>query len=92
MASAWIPTTTTGPIPGSTTGPACSPARACRCVLRTKMDMFDVYQATTQMTDESGQTYPFTIDTLLEQALGRRAITAFSPPTCTPMLALAAPM
>ncbi len=30
----------------------------------------DVYQATTQMTDESGQTYPFTIDTLLDNALG----------------------
>jgi hypothetical protein len=32
--------------------------------------IFDVYQATTQMTDESGQTYPFTIDTLLDRALG----------------------
>ncbi len=32
--------------------------------------MVDVYQATTQMTDESGQTYPFTIDTLLNRALG----------------------
>jgi hypothetical protein len=32
--------------------------------------MFDVYQATTQMTDESGQTYPHTIDTLLNRALG----------------------
>jgi hypothetical protein len=30
----------------------------------------DVYQATTQMTDESGQTYPFTINTLLNRALG----------------------
>lgn len=30
----------------------------------------DVYQAATQMTDESGQTYPFTIDTLLDNALG----------------------
>ena len=30
----------------------------------------DVYQATTQMTDESGQTYPFTADTLLDRALG----------------------
>ena len=30
----------------------------------------DVYQATTQMTDESGQTYPFTIDRLLNRALG----------------------
>ena len=32
--------------------------------------MIDVYQAATQMTDESGQTYPFTIDTLLDRALG----------------------
>ncbi len=30
----------------------------------------DVYQAATQMTDESGQTFPFTIDTLLDNALG----------------------
>lgn len=32
--------------------------------------IIDVYQATTQMTDESGQTYPYTIDTLLSRALG----------------------
>jgi hypothetical protein len=32
--------------------------------------LIDVYQATSQMTDESGQTYPFTIDTLLDRALG----------------------
>jgi hypothetical protein len=32
--------------------------------------MVDVYQATTQMTDESGQTYPFTIDSLLDKAIG----------------------
>jgi hypothetical protein len=32
--------------------------------------LIDVYQAATQMTDESGQTYPFTIDTLLSNALG----------------------
>ena len=30
----------------------------------------DVYQAVTQMTDESGQQYPYTIDTLLDRALG----------------------
>ena len=30
----------------------------------------DVYQAATQMTDESEQTYPFTADTLLDRALG----------------------
>src|SRR3954454_6551060 len=32
--------------------------------------MIDVYQAATQMTDESDQTYPFTPDTLLNGALG----------------------
>jgi hypothetical protein len=31
--------------------------------------MVDVYQATSQMTDESGQTYPLHIDTLLDNAL-----------------------
>lgn len=30
----------------------------------------DVYQANTEMTDESNQTYPFTVDTLLDRALG----------------------
>jgi len=30
----------------------------------------DVYQAATQMTDESGQSYAFNIDTLLDNALG----------------------
>ena len=30
----------------------------------------DVYQAATQLTDESGQTFPFTIDALLDNALG----------------------
>jgi len=34
-------------------------------------DLIDVYQATTQMTDESGQTFPMTIDTLLDRALGQ---------------------
>ena len=33
-------------------------------------DLIDVYHAATQMTDESGQQYPFTIDTLLDRALG----------------------
>ncbi|WP_263418332.1 Ig-like domain-containing protein [Terriglobus albidus] len=32
--------------------------------------VIDVYQAATQMTDESKQSYPFTIDTLLANALG----------------------
>jgi hypothetical protein len=33
-------------------------------------NLIDEYQATTQMTDESGQSYPFTIDTLLDNAVG----------------------
>src|SRR5580765_3425605 len=33
-------------------------------------NIIDVYQATTQMTDESGQSYPFNPDTLLDNALG----------------------
>ncbi|MDI1231727.1 MAG: DUF4082 domain-containing protein [Methylobacter sp.] len=32
--------------------------------------IIDVYHAASQMTDESGQTYPFTVDTLLGRALG----------------------
>lgn len=32
--------------------------------------LIDVYQAVTQMTDESGQEYPFTVDTLLDRAIG----------------------
>ncbi len=32
--------------------------------------LVDIYQATTQMTDESGQSYPFTIDSLLDKAIG----------------------
>ncbi len=32
--------------------------------------MIDVYQAATQMTDESGQSYPYTIDALLDAATG----------------------
>ncbi len=32
--------------------------------------LIDVYQAATQMTDESGQSYPFTVDALLDKALG----------------------
>ncbi len=33
-------------------------------------NIIDVYQAATQMTDESGQAYPFTVDTLLDRAIG----------------------
>jgi hypothetical protein len=32
--------------------------------------MLDIYQAVSQMTDESGQVFPFTINTLLDNALG----------------------
>lgn len=32
--------------------------------------MIDVYQAVTQMTDESGQSFPFTINALLDNAIG----------------------
>jgi len=35
--------------------------------------VIDVYNAATQMTDESGQQYPYTIDTLLDKALGPEA-------------------
>jgi hypothetical protein len=34
--------------------------------------LINVYNAPTQMTDESGQTYPFTIDSLLDAAVGTR--------------------
>jgi fibronectin type 3 domain-containing protein len=37
---------------------------------KTDGTIIDVYQAVTQMTDESGQTYPYTIDTLLDRAIG----------------------
>lgn len=33
--------------------------------------MVDVYQAATQMTDESKQVYPYTVDTLLKNATGK---------------------
>ncbi|MEU4562397.1 DUF4082 domain-containing protein [Actinoplanes sp. NPDC023936] len=32
--------------------------------------LLDIYQAATQMTDESDQSYPFTVNTLLDRALG----------------------
>jgi hypothetical protein len=37
---------------------------------KTDGTMVDVYQAATQMTDESGQAFPFTSDQLLDKALG----------------------
>ncbi|WP_374089793.1 N,N-dimethylformamidase beta subunit family domain-containing protein [Methylomicrobium lacus] len=33
-------------------------------------NLIDVYQAVTHMTDESGQVYPFTVDALLDKAVG----------------------
>lgn len=33
--------------------------------------MIDVYHSATQLTDESGQTYPFSINTLLDRAIGQ---------------------
>jgi hypothetical protein len=35
-----------------------------------KGNIINVYQATTQMTDESGQSYPLNINTLLDNAVG----------------------
>jgi hypothetical protein len=32
--------------------------------------LLDIYQAATQMTDESGQSYPYTVNSLLDRALG----------------------
>ena len=40
--------------------------------------IIDVYQATTQMTDESGQTFPKNIDTLLDNAIGLGYYGAFT--------------
>lgn len=39
--------------------------------------MVDVYQAATQLTDESGQSWPFTIDTLLDRAIGPQGYYGF---------------
>jgi hypothetical protein len=39
--------------------------------------LIDVYQAATQMTDESNQTWPFTVDTLLDRALGPQGYYGF---------------
>jgi hypothetical protein len=38
----------------------------------------DVYQAVTQMTDESFQTYPFRIDSLLDRAVGAEGYGVFT--------------
>jgi hypothetical protein len=36
----------------------------------TNGNIMDIYQAPTEMTDESGQSYPYTVDSLLDGALG----------------------
>ena len=71
MACASTPTTTTGrpswvlDRPGVFTGSG-MPMRFAD----PDGSLIDVYQSTTQMTDESEQTYPFTVNTLLDRALG----------------------
>jgi hypothetical protein len=54
-----------GNVPGLFTGSA-MPMRFAR----TDGTLTDVFQAVTQMTDESGQIYPFTVNTLLDRAVG----------------------
>ena len=36
--------------------------------------IMDIYQATTQMTDESGQSYPYTVDTFVRRGVGCRGV------------------
>ena len=52
-------------VPGIFTGSA-MPMRFARL----DGSMLDVFMAATQMTDESGQSYPFTVDRLLDRAVG----------------------
>ena len=40
-------------------------------------NLLDIYQATTQMTDESGQSYPKTVNALLDNALGANGYYGF---------------
>ena len=71
---------------GSRTGPGCSPGSGMPMRFA-DLDgtMIDVYQAATQMTDESDQTLPVHDQYAARQrARDRRATTASSPPTCTP--------
>ena len=86
-------TTTTGRARGCWASRACSRGRASRCGSRTPTDRsIDVYQATTQLTDEWGATQT-AVDrrrTAHRRAArrarsGPRGTTARSPPTCTPM-------
>lgn len=60
----WPPSWVNG-APGMFTGSA-MPMRFTKA----NGDFVDVYMAATQMTDESGQAYPYTVDTLLDRALG----------------------
>ncbi|MDB6000069.1 MAG: hypothetical protein JWP52_1768, partial [Rhizobacter sp.] len=54
-----------GDVPGVFTGSA-MPMRFARL----DGSFVDNYQVATQMTDESGQSFPYTVDTLLDRALG----------------------
>ena len=58
-----------GDVPGLFTGSA-MPMR----FTRPDGTFIDVYLAATQMTDESGQSYPMTVDRLLDRALGARGL------------------
>ncbi len=60
----WPPSWVNG-VPGMFTGSA-MPMRFTKL----NGEFIDVYMAATQMTDESGQAYPYTVDTLLDRALG----------------------
>ena len=73
--------------PGSwcRTAPACSPAPGFPMRFAdTDGSLIDVYQAATQMTDESGHRYPATSTRCSTARSAPRATTASSPPTCTP--------
>ncbi len=60
----WPPSWVNG-VPGMFTGSA-MPMR----FVKQNGEFIDVFMAATQMTDESGQAYPYTVDTLLDRALG----------------------
>jgi len=60
----WPPSWVNG-VPGMFTGSA-MPMRFTKL----NGEFIDVYMTATQMTDESGQAYPYTVDTLLDRALG----------------------
>ena len=69
-ASASTPPTTTGRGPGSTIAPALFTGSGMPMRYADRNgNLINVYQAATQMTDESGQSYPLHINTLLDNAL-----------------------